>query len=306
MLKKGKLLCLVLSAILGLTPVTAYAGTYTVEKEQKQESLNNLGQSGEKKFIFTDVSAASGNWKYESVKYVYDKNIMSNITGTTEFRPDIPLTRSMFATVLYRMAGEPSVEYTNKFSDVPAGKWYSSAILWANQKGMVNGYGDGRYGIDDNITREQIAKMLYLYGQSAGYNVSGKADISSFTDVSSISSWGVESFQWAVDAQMVSGKPNGDGTFRLDAKGQATRAECAKMLKMFMEKYSQQEEQDVVETDTIEEFYRIVSDLIQEYEGKVDTSSLSTQDIETGKGSGRVIVSTDKTLPSLSKFEPAV
>ena len=70
MLKKGKLLCLVLSAILGLTPVTAYAGTYTVEKEQKQESLNNLGQSGEKKFIFTDVSAASGNWKYESVKYV--------------------------------------------------------------------------------------------------------------------------------------------------------------------------------------------------------------------------------------------
>ena len=88
-----------------------------------------------------------------------------------------------------------------------------------------------------NITREQIAKMLYLYGKSQGYDVSGVSSLDSFTDKDTVSGWAVDYMQWAVNAQMISGKPNGDGTFRLDPKGQATRAECAKMLMMFMEKY---------------------------------------------------------------------
>ena len=192
----------------------------------------------EKNWIFTDVLKQKGHWKYESVKHVYNRDIMGAITGTTLFQPDHQLTRAMFATVLYRMAGEPWVGYQSRFSDVEAGKWYTNAILWANEKGIVNGYSDGRYGINDNITREQIAKMLCLYGESAGYKVSGRASIDSFTDVANVSSWAVEYFQWAVDTEMISGKPNGDGSFRLDAKGQATRAECAKMLKMFMEKYN--------------------------------------------------------------------
>ena len=186
---------------------------------------------------FSDILTDEDNWKYQSVKYVYENGIMGGVGGSDQFQPDNPLTRAMFATVLYRMAGSPDVTFVNKFSDVSEGKWYSDAIIWANQNGIVDGYTNGNYGIDDNITREQIAKMLYLYGKVQGYNVSGRAALSSFTDTASVSGWAQEYMQWAVDAAMISGKPNGDGTNRLDPKGQATRAECAKMLMMFQQKY---------------------------------------------------------------------
>ena len=143
----------------------------------------------------------------------------------------------MFATVLYRMAGEPYVQYRQMFTDVEEGKWYTRAILWASEKGIVNGYNDGSYGINDNITREQIAKMLYLYGESQSYKVDGRADLDNFTDKDKVSSWAVDYIRWAVGAKMIGGKPNGDGSYRLDPKGQATRAECAKMLMMFLERY---------------------------------------------------------------------
>ncbi|MBR6770483.1 MAG: S-layer homology domain-containing protein [Lachnospiraceae bacterium] len=186
---------------------------------------------------FVDVEPTEGSWKYENVKYVYENNLMGGIGGSNQFQPDSQLTRAMFATVLHRMAGQPGVSYTAKFSDVPAGQWYTNAILWASETGIVNGYMDGRYGINDNITREQIAKMLYIYGEKRGYNVSGRTPLTSFMDLAEVSHWGVEYIQWAVNAGMISGKPNADGSFRLDPKGQATRAECAKMLRMFQEKY---------------------------------------------------------------------
>ncbi|MGN0330938.1 MAG: S-layer homology domain-containing protein, partial [Kineothrix sp.] len=191
----------------------------------------------EKPFTITDVPQTPGSWKYDSVKYVNDRGIMGGVGGSNQFQPDNQLTRAMFATVLYRMAGEPEVAYSRKFSDVAAGKWYSSAILWANSKGIVQGYSDGSYGINDNITREQIAKMLCLYGEAQKYDVSARASLDSFTDRTKVSDWAAGYMQWAVHTGMISGKPNGDSTFRLDPKGQATRAECAKMLRMFNEKY---------------------------------------------------------------------
>lgn len=187
-------------------------------------------------FPFSDVEVIPGHWKYDSIKYVYDNNIMNGINGTTRFDPDEPLTRAMFATVLYRMAGSPPVTFENHFSDVVNGRYYSNAIIWAYKNNIVNGYADGSYGIDDNITREQIAKMLRVYADLRGYNTGEQADIQSFPDVKDVSGWAVGHVQWAVGCKMINGK-NIDGTYYLDPKGEATRAECAAMLNRFQVKY---------------------------------------------------------------------
>ena len=192
-----------------------------------------------KPFPFEDVEQIAGNWKYENVKYVYENNIMNGISGTNLFNPDGNLTRAMFATVLYRMAGSPEISFSPKFKDVKDGQYYSKAIIWANAKGIVAGYTDGNYGVNDDITREQIAKMLNLYAKVQNYDISAKKDLSSFTDVKKVSNWATEFMQWAVAVEMISGKPNDDKTFRLDPGGKATRAECAKMLTMFMKRYTE-------------------------------------------------------------------
>lgn len=186
---------------------------------------------------FSDVDLIENNWKYESIKYVSKKGMMNAITGTDQFMPDRTLSRGMFVTVLYRSIGSPAVNWQNKFTDAVNGKWYSGAVIWAADNGIVSGYKDGSFGVDTNITREQIAKMLYLYAQQRGYDVSAKGDLSAYTDSIQVNSWAWEYMQWAVGVGMISGKPNGNGTYRLDPKGEATRAECAAMLMRFANKY---------------------------------------------------------------------
>lgn len=188
---------------------------------------------------FTDVAIDKGGWKYESIKYVYENNIMNGITKNgviTTFEPDSPLTRAMFATVLYRMAGSPAVKWEAKFSDVSQNRYYSDAIIWAYKMGIVTGYADGSYGVEDNITREQIAKMLKVYADVQGYNTSARADLSSFPDKDKVSGWAPEYVKWAVGVGMINGK-NINGKFYLDPQGEATRAECAAMLMRFLQKY---------------------------------------------------------------------
>lgn len=188
---------------------------------------------------FDDVPVIAGHWRYESVKYVYENDVMNGITnidGTINtFEPDEPLSRAMFATVLYRIEGNPPVNFESRFSDVVPGRYYSNAIIWAYQNGIVNGYADGNFGIDDNITREQIAKMLKYYSDIKGYSGT-LADLSSFPDVAEVSGWAVEPIRWAVGNGMITGK-NVNGTYYLDPKGEATRVECAAMLTRFMKKY---------------------------------------------------------------------
>lgn len=190
-----------------------------------------------KEWMFTDVAVKPGHWKYENIKYVYDNEIMNGINGTTQFQPDESLNRAMFATVLYRMAGSPQVTYESVFPDVEEGRYYSEAIVWAKRQGMVTGYGDGTYGVNRNITREQIAKILYEYAAGCGYDVSGSASLESFTDGDQVGDWAEGYIRWAVHTGMIEGKPNDDGTYRIDPKGDATRAECAKMLRYFMVTY---------------------------------------------------------------------
>lgn len=111
---------------------------------------------------------------------------------TNVFQPDAPLTRGMFASVIYRLAGSPDVTYKNIFSDVPVGKWYSNVIIWAYENGIVAGLGNDRYGTNENITREQLARMLMEYAKVQGYNISERADFGKFADASQVSRWADE------------------------------------------------------------------------------------------------------------------
>lgn len=179
---------------------------------------------------YDDVSEQ--DWYYDATKYVSENNIMTGLTETM-FGPEITLKRSEFATILYRLNGEPEISYSSKFPDVAEGQWYTNGVLWANSIGVVGGYGSGLFGTDDNITREQMALMMYRYAEYKGYNVSETAEISSFADADAVSSYAKTAFEWAVGSKIINGKA--DNT--LAPQGQATRAECATIMMKFMNKY---------------------------------------------------------------------
>lgn len=180
---------------------------------------------------FSDTSEK--DWFLSSVKYVYKRGIMSGLNDS-EFGPEQPLARAQFAVILHRMNDEPKVDYTSKFSDVLKGEWYANAILWANGTGVVTGYTNGKFGPADNITREQMALMMYRYARYKGYDTSKRADFSKFTDANRVSSFAEKAMQWAFGNGIITGKDNGT---RLDPQGNANRAECAAIIKRFLQKY---------------------------------------------------------------------
>ena len=157
-------------------------------------------------------------------------------TSATTFAPDVTTSRAMIATILWRMAGSPVVNYAMNYTDVAQGQWCSEAIRWATSEGVVTGYGNGLFGTNDPITREQLATMLWRYAQTEGYDVSIGEDtnILSYTDVASLSEYAIPAMQWAVGAGIING--TGDGS-TLTPQGQATRAQAAVMLQRFCEKY---------------------------------------------------------------------
>ena len=177
---------------------------------------------------FADVKES--DWFYAAVKYANENGLM-NGTSTTTFAPNATLTRAMLVTILYRYAGEPAVTGQNPFSDVAAGQWYTDAIIWANANGIVEGYGGGLFGTDDNITREQLAVILYRFAQKMGLDVSKSANLSGYTDADSISDWALDAMKWA----NANGLINGRTTTTLEPGGTATRAEAATILMRFLE-----------------------------------------------------------------------
>lgn len=195
-------------------------------------SSGNYSVSYNFNFPFKDVPIKEGNWKYEAVSYVNDKGIMTGVTATT-FEPDAFLTRAQFASVLYRMAGEPYVSYRGVFNDVPKEKWFSKAVIWAYNKEIVAGYSNGSFGPNDYITREQVAAMLYRYSDYKGNDVSIRSSLSRFPDNGQVSRWAKPQVEWAVARQVISGKTV-NGSLNLVPKGLATRAECAAMISQYM------------------------------------------------------------------------
>lgn len=182
---------------------------------------------------FTDI--ADNAWYADAVRYVYKHGLMAGTSATT-FAPDVTTSRAMIATILWRMAGSPVVNYAMNFADVPQDQWYSEAIRWATSEGIVGGYGNGLFGTNDPITREQFAAMLYRFAQEQGYDVSigENTNILSYTDVADLSEYAISAMQWAVGAGIING--TGDGS-TLTPQGQATRAQAAVMLTRFCEEY---------------------------------------------------------------------
>ncbi len=177
---------------------------------------------------YADISKDA--WYYEAVKYVVYKGLM-NGTGTTTFGPNHSMTRAMLVTTLYRLEGEPFVAAENSFNDVAAGQWYTDAIIWASTNGIISGYGNGLFGTNDNITRQQIATILYNYADYKDYDIESASDLTVYTDSGEISDWAVDTMKWANAEALITGRTEDT----LVPKGTATRSEVATMIMRFIE-----------------------------------------------------------------------
>ena len=178
---------------------------------------------------FADVSGS--DWFYNDVRYVYEKGIMDG-TGADRFSPNAPLTRAMIVTILYRMAGSPSVSGSSDFTDVAAGKWYAKPVAWAAANGIVNGYGSGLFGPNDPVTREQLAAILYRYAVYGGMTaVTLEENLGSFADTAQLSAYAIQAMNWAVGQGLI----NGSGS-NLVPKAQATRAQVAAIIHRYLER----------------------------------------------------------------------
>ena len=187
---------------------------------------------------FQDVP--DGKWYSEAVQYVYENGLM-NGTSSTTFDPSGKLTRAMLVTVLYRAAGQPAVEFTPKFSDVPAGRYYSVPVVWAVENGVTNGVSATKFNPNGAVTREQLAKFLYSYAKLMSFEAAARADLSVFPDAAEAHSWAVEPLQWAVAEGIINGVLTGSGETAktlLQPRATATRAQVAVMLMRFFQTHT--------------------------------------------------------------------
>jgi hypothetical protein len=177
---------------------------------------------------FADVQ--QGTWYYSDVMYAYNNNLMAG-TAADAFGPDLALTRGMVVTILYRVQNAvPAIEYDNPFSDVANGTWYADAVKWAAANDIVSGYGNGNFGPNDNITREQMATILNNYANFAGMNFRETRQIVIFDDSEVIAAYAKDAVDKFYRAGIISGKPGN----LFDPKAGATRAEFASMLHRFL------------------------------------------------------------------------
>lgn len=212
------------------------AGSSSADDVQQPDQNGNSNDSGNSNTpaasTFSDVSADA--WYADAVNYVTSNGLFNGTNGNT-FSPDSQMTRAMMVTVLYRMAGSPDVAGgVNTFSDIASGMWYTDAITWASSKSIVNGYSNGTFGVNDSVTREQLAAILYRYAVSTGAqaeltSANGAAD--GFADSARISIYAKTAVDWAVENGLINGKGNN----KLDPRGTATRAELAAILMRFNE-----------------------------------------------------------------------
>ena len=178
---------------------------------------------------FTDV--AEGKWYTEPVAYVYHHKMMEGV-GNNLFDINGTTTRAMIVTILWRLEGEPVVNYLMQFEDIPADTWYTEAVRWAASEKIVEGYSDTAFGPTDPITREQFATILWRYAKYKGYDVSVGEDtnILSYEDAFSISEYAIPAMQWACGTGLM----QGEGV-NLTPKADATRAQAAALFQLFCE-----------------------------------------------------------------------
>ena len=201
------------------TPVTANIVLYA--------KWTGTGETGTG---FSDVK--TDDWFCSAVNYVVGKKLFNGVSDN-EFAPNDSLTRAMLVTILYRLDGEPETEIGEGFADVESGAYYEKAVAWAKANGIVNGITDSEFAPNNNITREQIASIIYRYAKYKGYDVSVGEDtnILSYEDANKISDWAVAAIQWACGAGLINGRT--ESTIVPD--GMATRAEAAAIMQRFSE-----------------------------------------------------------------------
>lgn len=174
------------------------------------------------------VDAASGDWFYDDVCYVSVNGMMGSASTTEQrFNPNGKVKREMVPTVLYRLDGEPAVK-AGSFTDVVPGAYYADAAAWGAANEIVKGVGDNAFGVGSNITREQLAAMLYRYAEYKGCDMTASDDLSAFPDAGNVHSWALKEMRWAVGAGIINGKGGS-----LVPQGNASRAELATMLARF-------------------------------------------------------------------------
>ena len=180
---------------------------------------------------FDDVAA--GSWYHDDVAYVFSKDLMVG-AGGGHFKPALATTRGMVVTTLYYMENEPAVTGACPFADVASGSYCEDAVTWAAANGIVSGYSAAAFGSNDEITREQLATMLYEYAKYKDYDVTKAADLSGFADQGSVSAFAVGPMQWAVAHELIFGV----GGNAIAPQATATRAELAAVLHRFCEAFA--------------------------------------------------------------------
>lgn len=205
----------------------------TVTVQSEAALIAPVGQvqtstTGQAALPFTDLLRDA--WYFSAISFVYENKLFNGVSET-QFAPNGSVTRGMLATVLYRLAGEPALSGQSvRFSDVASGAWYEKGILWTASVGIVNGMGDGSFAPDSNVTREQLASMLYRYAESyAKLDTGVSGDLDRFSDRGSISEWATKGLSWAVGAGILNGDPSG----ALLPGNSASRAETATMIQRF-------------------------------------------------------------------------
>ena len=199
--------------------------TYTVDKLTVSTRIEVTFTNG--KLPFTDVRES--DWFYDDVVFAYENGLFSGTSDTT-FSPNTSMTRAMLVTVLYRLEGQPAVNGRSGFSDVQYNGYYEDAVTWAADNGIVNGTSTSTFSPNANVTREQMAAILYRYAQYKKYNTAASSSLNSFSDHTSVSGYAVASLQWSVAEKLVNGS-NG----KLMPTGNASRAQVAAILHRFAE-----------------------------------------------------------------------
>ena len=200
-------------------------GTYTFTMPNGQVTVTVT--FAETPLPFTDVT--EGDWFYDAVRCAYETGLMDGV-GDSLFAPNSETTRAQLVTILYRLAGQPAVSGDVAFTDVESGLWYSNAVAWAAQKGIVNGVSETEFSPSGDLTREQLATILFRYAESAGYDVSASADLSGFPDAGDIQSYATQALSWAVAEGLLQGFEDDS----LQPGGTATRAQIATILMRFL------------------------------------------------------------------------
>ena len=199
--------------------------TYTIDKLTVSTRIEVEFTNG--KLPFTDVRES--DWFYEDVAFAYENGLFAGTSDTT-FSPNASMTRAMLVTVLYRLEGQPAVNGRSGFSDVQYNGYYEDAVTWAADNGIVNGTSTTTFSPNANVTREQMAAILYRYAQHKKYNTAASSGLNGFTDHASVSGYAAASLEWAVSEKLVNGSAG-----KLMPTGNATRAQVAAILHRFVE-----------------------------------------------------------------------